>query len=107
MTNLKHTIESDGYVYEVNPLDRTVAVPPTYLDVNTLRLYLHFAQAFKKATKEWEEIEKTEGMTHLNAYLYSMVIGMDGMPVALIANVDDIEQVFEIAQLGKIEEESK
>lgn len=103
MSNLKTTIESDNYLYEVDPL----CAPSTeYMDANMLKCYLHFVEAFKKADREWQEKEKTDpDLQYYSAYLHSMFIAMDGMPVAMVTTVDDVVQVFNVRQGDRIEED--
>lgn len=105
MSDLNHTIESGGYVYHVAPTQ-----PPGegYLDINLLKCYLHFAEAFKRADDEWQAKENNDlSLRNYDAYLYSMTIAMAGVPIALIANVEDTVQVFGIPMGTKIEENPK
>lgn len=102
MSNLKHTIHDSGYAYEVDPLTGV----QHGLNASYLSALAHFTQAFEAAQKSWEKKVSDEGLAYGNDFhLYSLVIGIDGTPCALVANVDDMAQAYFIDQTGKIPEE--
>lgn len=104
MSNFEHQIESNGYLHGVNPLEGG----NPFLSTPTLKWYVHFMEAFEKAEKEWnEKVKADSSLQYLDGtYIYSMILGMEGSPVAIIASVDDAVQVFEITQMERVEEKS-
>jgi len=101
VSNYEHTIESGGYEYNVRPLQGMGGISTT-----ALAFYVHFAKAYEEAITTWEEKIKDEGIKYADGYYpYSMVLGVVGIPCALIGSVDDIVQVFEITTSKKVEED--
>lgn len=102
MSNAQHTVENNGYIYEVKPLERD---HPESVNLVQARFYAHFMQAFGTAQKEWEEQVKEDPLLSYGDswYLYSMVLGVDGVPAAMVMNVDGIVQTFPFSSGEKIE----
>jgi hypothetical protein len=104
VTDAQHTVENDGYEYSVQPLQGVGGLTAAHA-----KFYAHFMEAFEDAQKAWEaKVVADDRLKHYDScYLYSMVLGMDGMPAALIMNVDDIVQSFTFSTMEKIEEDPK
>lgn len=98
MTDAQHTVENDGYIYKIQPLtgEGGITLPQALF-------YAHFMQAFEDAQEAWfEKTQQNEALKHYDScYLYSMVLGMDGMPAALVMNVDDTVQTFLFKSMGE------
>jgi hypothetical protein len=104
VTNAQHTIENDGYEYTAKPLQQYHGLYYPHAV-----FYAHFMAAFTKAQKEWEEkVAADPSLEYADScYLYSMTLGMAGMPAALIMNVDDSVQTFLYEGMERIEEDPK
>jgi hypothetical protein len=104
VSDAQHVVENDGYEYTVQPLQGVSGVSLTQT-----AFYEHFMRAFETAQKEWEAKVKADPAIKYGDswYLYSMVLGVDGMPAALVMNVDDIVQTFPFGVPEKVEEDPK